>query len=205
MRQVRTALAATLSAVALVVAAAAPAGASPAWKFNGSSSWSGSEEVLNHALQSSLTIPGMTTTCKPFVYVTEIENVGGTGQGSVSSVPLGNCTTNTVCTVDSIAATGLPWTATLTTVGMDHYLVISGVEFSILYGDPMCVLDGVWVDIHGSAGGRIDSLNESTVFDAASFSATGTGLLGFGSAAGWTGTFRMAAIGPRIGDSLSVG
>lgn len=201
----RAVLAAAVSAAALLATAATPASATPAWKFNGSAGWGGSEEVVNHALQGTLTIPGLATTCKPFVYVMEIENVGGTGEGSITSVPLDNCTTNTVCTVDAIAAAGLPWPTTLTTVSTDHYLVVSGVEFTVLYGNPMCVLDGVEADFHGSIGGRIDNPNESTVFDTASFSATGTGLLALGVSAALSGTFRMVATGPRIGDSLSAG
>jgi hypothetical protein len=107
--------------------------------------------------------------------------------------------------VESIAAEGLPWPAKLLTVSGTHYLLITKIEFTIVFGNPLCALYETEVVIDGSAGGRIDNPSESAVFDASSFSATGAKLLAFGSPVALSGTFRMAAIGPRIGESLTVG
>src|SRR5689334_13745627 len=84
------------------VFAAAGASAAPAWKFEGKA-LEGKETILGAAIDSQLTIPGMTTKCENFLYKLTIENVAGTGTGSVTELPLYNCTTNTKnCTVKSI-------------------------------------------------------------------------------------------------------
>lgn len=194
-------------AVMVLLASAIPTSASavPVWKFNGSSAGGTPEGTINHALESSFEFTGIKTTCEPFVYQMEIKNSGGTGIGIVTNVPLSNCFTDGVCTVDSITANGLTWPAKLTTVGPNHYIVISEVEFEIVYGNPLCALYETEIVIVGSAGARIDNPNESAVFDAASFSATGTELKVFGIPVAWSGAFRMIATGTHIGESLTVG
>lgn len=201
--QLRAALISAALALVAVVAAA-PASAAPAWKFNGSS-LGGSEEIVDHALEGSLEFAGLTTTCEPFVYEMEIKNSAGTGIGTVTNVPLGNCFTDSVCTVEEIVATGLPWSASLTTVSSKHYIVIKGFKFTIVFGNPLCVLYETEVEVHGTAGGGIDNPSESAVFDAGSFSSTKTELLAFGAPVAWSGAFRMIAIGGHLGDTLSVG
>jgi hypothetical protein len=107
---------------------AAGAGASPVWKFN-NTALLGSETILDHDVESGLTVPGLTTTCKPFVYAMTISNPVGTGVGSITEVPFSNCFTNSkFCTVEAIGAGKLPWTAKLTTVSAKNYIVISGIE-----------------------------------------------------------------------------
>ena len=189
-----------LAAMVLMATFAANASA-VAWKFNGTA-LTGSETLVSHALESSLAIPGLTTTCKPFVYVMTISNPGGVGKGSITEVPLSNCSTNVkACTVTSIEAKALPWTANLTTVAGSNYLVIEGFKLSILYAGEECVLGGTEVVIKGTAGGLIENATESVTFNSASFAATGTSL---GSGIKWNGAFRMIATGSHIGQSLSV-
>ena len=172
-----------------------------AWKFNGTT-LAGSETLVSHALESSLTVPGLTTTCKPFVYVMTISNSAGTGRGSITEVPLSNCSTNTKsCTVSKIQAKGLPWTTGLTTVGPSNYLVIEGFKLGILYGGEECALNETEIVIKGTAGGLIENATESVTFSSSSFTATGTSL---GTGIKWNGTFRMIATGSHIGQSLSV-
>lgn len=193
-------LGSALAAMAFTVAFAANASAA-AWKFNGTA-LTGSETLVSHALESSITIPGLTTTCKPFVYVMTISNPAGVGKGSITEVPLSNCSTNTkVCTVAAIGAKALPWGASLTTVTGSNYLVIEGFKLGILYGGEECALSGTEVVIKGTAGGLIENATESVTFSSASFTATGTSL---GSGIKWSGTFRMIATGAHIGQSLSV-
>ena len=57
----------------------------------------GSETIVGAAIDSSLTIPGLTTKCENFLYKLTIENGAGTGKGSVTELPLYNCTTNSQC------------------------------------------------------------------------------------------------------------
>ena len=63
-----------------------------------------------------MTIPGLTTKCENFLYKLTIENASGTGKGSLTEMPLYNCTTNSkVCTVKTIGAEKLPWASHLAT------------------------------------------------------------------------------------------
>ncbi|HEU4945479.1 MAG TPA: hypothetical protein VFT10_10000 [Solirubrobacterales bacterium] len=196
-----------LSAIAALLctaALAASAAASPVWKFNGAE-LVGSETTLSHATESSLTIPGLTTTCEPFVYGMTISNSSGTGKGSITEVPLSNCfTSSKFCTVKTISAEKLPWAAGLSTISSSHYLTIEGVRLSILYGGALCALNETVAVITGSAGGLIDNATESVTFNAASFAATKTALKAFGQTVEWTGTFTMLGTGAHIGESLTV-
>lgn len=183
-----------------VLAGAAQAG--PAWYFN-EEALTGKETVVGHAVTGSFVIPGLTTTCKPFVLKMTIFNNAGTGAGEITQVPLSNCFTNTkACTVESIQANKLPWPVSLATVSkVNHYPTIKGVEFDIVYEGEECVLGGVLVTLKGSAGGLIDNPTESVTFNAATFAATGTSL---GPSVEWNSTFTLLATGSRIGQSLSV-
>src|SRR5690349_4186423 len=101
-------LVAALVALMLSAAFAAPAMASPAWKFNGEE-LTGTETMLGGAEKSGLTAWGMTTTCDNFLYEVEIWNSGGVGKGNVTDLPLFNCYTDTTCTVAAIEAESFPW------------------------------------------------------------------------------------------------
>jgi hypothetical protein len=193
--------------VALVFSATFAAGAcaSPVWKFNGTAlTGSQSETVLSHALESSFTIPGLKTTCKPTVFEMTVSNPSGAGKASVTAMPLSNCVTNSpFCDVAAIGPDGLPWAASLGAVSSQNYIVISGFEVLILYEGAQCALDGVEITVDGSAGGSIGNATESIAFSNTSFSATGTSLLALGSAVAWGGVFTMAATGTRVGQSVT--
>ena|SRR6188472_268566 len=179
---------------------ASGAAATPIWKLNGHT-LEEPEATIGHALASSLAIPGVTTTCEPFVYKMTIS--GSTG--SITKMPLSNCFTNKpVCTVSSIEAEKLPWAAKLVTVGASNYLVIEGFKLTIVFGGEECVLFETAVTITGSAGGLIDNASESIAFSSSSFSATGTSLKALGQSSTWTGTFTMLTTGFHIGESLTV-
>lgn len=204
MRRIAFGTLSTSLLVALLLSAvfAASASAGPAWKFNGTALPAGqSETVLNHALESSFTIPGLKTTCKPSVFGMTISNLSGTGKASITSMPLSNCVTSVpACKVAAISPGGLPWAANLTTVSAQNYIVISGFEVRIVYEGEECALGEVEVTFDGSAGGLIGNATESIAFDNSSFAVTGTALL---AKTTWGGVFTMAATGTRMGQSLT--
>ncbi len=182
-----------LAALMLSAVFAASSSAAPAWKFEGKA-LEGKETILGAAFESSMTIPGLTTKCENFLYKLTIENVSGTGKGSVTELPLYNCTTNSKwCTVASIAAESLPWAAQVKLVSSNNYIVIEGVKVAILYAGELCVLDETLATVTGSAGGKIDNTAETATFDAASFSSTGTELKALGSKIEWKGVFPTEA------------
>ncbi|MBS1890282.1 MAG: hypothetical protein JST59_03250 [Actinobacteria bacterium] len=182
---------------------AGTASASPAWKFNGTE-LSGTETIVGAAIESSLTIPGMTTTCNHFLYALKISNSGGTGKGEVTEVPLFECHTNTVCTVEAIKAEKLPWSSHLTTVAGKSYIVIEGIRVSILYGGKGCAVGGLTVPITGTAGGLIDNSTETATFSPSSFSATGTALKFGSNSVEWNGVFPTEAFEWHREQALSV-
>lgn len=196
----------TLACLFWAASFAGGAEAGPAWFFNGVE-LEGNETTVDHSLEGSLSIPGLATTCEPFVFLMTISNSAGTGQGSITKMPLNNCDTNSeACEIETIEAEGLPWNAHLATVGADQYLIVEGVKISVLvlYEGELCVLGGFSILYTGSAGGLIDNETESVTFDAASFTATKTALKAAGSSAQWTGSFTMIATGAHLGDSLTV-
>jgi hypothetical protein len=193
-----------LAALMLSAVFSASASAAPAWKFEGSA-LEGKEVIVGGAFESSLTIPGLTTKCENFLYKLTIENVGGTGKGSVTELPLFNCTTSSKwCTVETIEAQSLPWAAQTKTVSSTQYIVIEGVKVAILYEGELCVLGETWATVTGSAGGRIDNGTESATFDAESFKATGTSLKALGSTIEWKGVFPTEAFQTRRNQALTV-
>lgn len=192
-----------LAAVALTGAFAANASA-VAWKFNGVP-LVGSETVLSRAGESSFTIPGLTTTCKPFVYVVSASNPSGIAAASVTEAPLSNCFTNSKsCIVETIESEALPWAGKVTTVSGSTYLVIQGFKVSILYEGEECALGGVVAVITGSAGGLVNNATESVTFNSSSFAATKTELKALGSKIEWSGLFTMIPTGAHIGESISI-
>jgi hypothetical protein len=193
------------SSLAASAALASSAAASPVWKFAGAE-LIGAEMLIGGTTESTWTIPGLTTKCKGLVYQMKIQNKGGTGEGEITYFPMFKCTTNSaVCTVKTIEAQSLPWSAQLKTIATTHYLVIPSLKVGIVYAGAECVLDGVFVAVTGSAGGRFEAGAESFVFNAASFSATGTSLKALGSKVEWTTTLSAEAFGPHLGEPLSIG
>jgi hypothetical protein len=184
----------TLAALLASAVFAASAGASPAWKFNGEE-LKGTETIVGAAIDSSLTIPGLTTKCANFLYKVKVENASGTGKGSVTELPLYECTTSSpkVCTVKSITPETLPWASKLTTVSPSNYIIIEGVKVSIVYAGAECALGGLTVKVTGTAGGRIDNTAETATFDSASFSATKTELKALSQKILWEGLFPTEA------------
>ena len=204
LKATRVLLAGILAALMLSAVFAAGAGASPAWKFEGKS-LEGKETILGGAFESSMTIPGLTTKCENFLYKLTIENSGGTGKGSLTELPLYNCTTSSkFCTVESIGAEKLPWPAQTKAVSSTNYIVIEGVRVSIVYAGELCVLDETVATVTGSAGGKIDNTAETATFDASSFSATGTALKALGSSIEWKGVFPTEAFEWHREQALSV-
>lgn len=172
---------------------AASASASPSWKFE-AKALEGTETVVGGAFESSMTIPGLTTKCENFLYKLSIENSGGTGKGSVSEVPLYNCSTSSkFCTVETIGAESLPWASHLTTVGASNYIIIEGVKVAIYYGGEACVLGETLVTVTGSAGGIVDNVAETATFNATTLSATGTSLKALSQKIEWKGVFPTEA------------
>lgn len=203
LKSTRIFLGALLAAVALCAVFAGSAVAGPQWKFNGTT-LSGEETIVGGAEKSGLEIIGMMTTCDNFLYEINIKNSGGTGAGSVTDLPLFNCYTDGVCTVEAIEPWGFPWTAGLRTVGTKNYIEIKGVHVNIVYGDPECAFYETEVEVEGTAGGLLDNTTESATFNAASFAATGTGLSAFGTEVSWEGFFPAEAFETRRLQKLTV-
>jgi hypothetical protein len=194
MRSRSTAIGVALAALAVLCALfAASASASPAWKFEGKS-LEGSEVVLGGALESSLTIPGLTTVCENFLYKLSVKNEAGTGKGEVTELPLYNCTTNAeACSVSKIGAEKLPWPSHLTTVSTLPYVIIEGVKVGIVYSGKECAVNGILVSVTGSAGGQISNEAETATFNNETLTATGTSLKALSTKIEWKGVFPTEA------------
>jgi hypothetical protein len=186
-------LLACMVALALSATAAATANASPVWKFNGTE-LTGKETIVGAAISSSLTIPGATTICSHFLYNMKISNVSGKGTGEITELPLFECyTTNKVCTVENIEAEKIPWPTHLTTVSGKDYLIVEGIRVEITYGGELCALDKTTEIVKGTAGGEIQNSTQKAVFDAATFTATGTQLKAGATVVEWNGEFPTEA------------
>jgi hypothetical protein len=205
MRMKATAIGAALAALAVLCAMfASTASAAPAWKFE-AKSLEGTEVVLGGALASSMTVPGLTTKCANFLYKLTVENSAGTGKGSLTEMPLYECTTNSsACTVDKIGAEKLPWASKLTTVSTTPYIIIEGVKVGILYGGEECVLGETLVTVTGSAGGSIDNTKETATFNSSTLSASGTELKALSQKIEWNGLFPTEAFQWHREQALSV-
>lgn len=191
-------------ALALSAVFSASASAAPAWKFN-NEALVGKETILGAAIESSLTVPGLTTKCENFLYKLTIENVSGTGKGSVTELPLYNCTTNSkACTVKSITAELLPWAAQLKLITSQNYIVVEGIRVGIIYAGEACAVKGTLVPVKGTAGGLIDNVTETATFNAATFTATGTKLTALGGSVEWNGVFPTEAFEWHREQAISV-
>jgi hypothetical protein len=205
MRTKAKAIGVALAALAVLCAMfATTASAAPAWKFEGTA-LEGNETVLGAALDSSLTIPGLTTKCANFLYKLSVKNEAGTGKGEVTEMPLYNCTTNSsACIVETIGAEKLPWASKLTTVSTTPYIIIEGVKVAILYEGEECVLGETLVTVTGSAGGSIDNAKETATFNSATLSASKTELKALSQKIEWNGLFPTEAFQWHREQALSV-
>lgn len=191
--------------VALLVGAAfaTSAAAAPAWKFE-TKALEGKEVILGGAVKSGMTVPGLTTSCENFLYELSISNSGGTGQGSLTEVPLFNCYTNSdACFVGSINAEGLPWASHLANFASKPYIVIEGVKVGIYYEGEECVLGETLVYVKGSAGGEISNTTESATFNNATLKASGTALKVSETPIEWFGVFPTEAFQTHRGQPIS--
>lgn len=192
-RRAKTLVRGVFLVLALSAVFSAQASASPAWNFAGKS-LEGKETVVGGAFESALTLPGLVTKCENFLYKLTIENSGGVGKGSLTELPLYNCTTNSkFCSVKTIGAEELPWASHLTTVSSSNYIVIEGVKVAIAYAGELCSLGKTIAKVTGSAGGLVENATETATFNAASFTATKTELKALGGKAEWTGVFPTEA------------
>jgi hypothetical protein len=194
-----------ISIMAFALGATATASASPAWKFNGTE-LSGSETILGAATSSSMTIPGVTTECKHFLYNMNISNSGGKGKGEITELPLFECTTSTSgCTVSSIEAKKLPWSTHLESLWGNNYLIVEGIDVEVVYGGSLCVYAGIPITVSGSAGGIVENSTETATFNNGTILATGTGLWSGISWVEWNGVFPTEAFAAHRLQSISVG
>lgn len=205
MRTKKTAIGAALAALAVLCAMfASTASATPAWKFE-TKALEGTEVILGGAIESSMTVPGLTTKCENFLYKLTIENASGTGKGSLTEMPLYNCTTNSkYCSVEKIGAEKLPWASHLATFESSPYIVIEGVKVGILYAGESCVLGETLVTVTGSAGGKIDNTAETATFNSATLSASKTELKALSQKIEWNGVFPTEAFQWHREQALSV-
>lgn len=205
MRTKAKAIGVALAALAVLCAIfATSASAAPAWKFE-AKALEGTETILGGAIESSMTVPGLTTKCENFLYKLTIENASGTGKGSLTEMPLYNCTTNSkACTVSKIGAEKLPWASHLTTVSTTPYIIIEGVKVGIFYAGLECVLGETLVTVTGSAGGSIDNTKETATFNASTLSASKTELKALSQKIEWNGLFPTEAFQWHREQALSV-
>lgn len=174
-------------------ALAASASAGPVWNFE-AKELTGSETIVGAAIDSSLTLPGLTTKCANFLYKVSINNKESKGEGKVTELPLFNCTTNSkYCTVEAIGAQELPWATNLSKVETNNYIIINGVKVAITYAGELCALGETTAFVKGTAGGLIENATETATFNSSSFTATKTELKALGGKAEWQGVFPTEA------------
>jgi hypothetical protein len=193
-------LAATLVALLTSAVLAAAASAGPLWKFE-HEPLSGSESIAGGAVKSTLTFPGLTTTCD-FAYEMKIANSGGTATGEMNKVTLSNCLTNGACTVESSSASP-PWPVKGVTV-VSNYVIVEAVKFTLLYGGESCPLEGISAKFTGTAGGLYNNAVGAFTFSSANFKATKTEVKALGTSIEWNAFFTTEALGPHKGQILEL-
>lgn len=203
LKSTRIFLGGLLAALMLCAAFAGTAVAGPQWKFDGEA-LEEQETIVGAAEKSSLEIIGIVTTCDNFLYEITIDNEGGTGGGEVTDLPLFNCYTDGVCTVEETEPWGFPWETSLEEAGGKDYVVIEGVHVVVVYGNEECALWETEVEVEGTAGGLLDNETESATFDEASFEATGTELSVWGTEVAWNGFFPAEAFEWHREETLTV-
>lgn len=204
-RKLRSIIMGGILAALLATTFVASASAAPVWKFEGKE-LTETETIVGAAIDSKLTVPGLTTKCANFLYKVKISNSAGTGKGELTELPLYECTTDSpeVCTVKTITPETLPWAAKLTTVAPSNYIIIEGVKVSIVYSGVECALGGLTVKVIGTAGGLIDNTAETATFNATTFKSTKTELKALGSAIEWYGVFPTEAFEWHRNQALTV-
>jgi hypothetical protein len=198
-------LLAGLTSVALSAVSASAASAAPLWRFNGNE-LVGQEKVKGTAIDGSLTVPGVTTTCARTGLTIKISNVGGAGQGEVTKLPLTECHTpeGSPCTVESIAAEKLPWPVHTATVVGKSYVIIESVHIGITYAGALCAISGTPVVVAGTAGGLFENATSTLIFNDTSFKATGTSLKVGTTAIDWDALFVLEATGAHSAEALGL-
>ena len=201
-RATSTLLLAALAALAASAVLAAGASAAPAWKFGGKS-LEGNETVVAGPTTLSMAFAGLTTECETTFFMT-IFNSSGTAKGNVTGVNFANCTTGTVCLVESAEAEQLPWPLRGVTILAKNYVVIEAIRVGVLYEGEECVIGGLLVKTTGTAGGLFDNTTSSATFDPSTFKATGTALKALGTPVEWNGLFPFKATGFYSGQPLTL-
>jgi hypothetical protein len=195
-------LSTTIVALLLGGAFAASASAGPIWKF-GFSELIGTESIAGGAVKSTLTIPGLTTTCD-FSYGMTIANSAGKATGKINEMTLSGCTTNSkACTVKSAVAEKLPWPVRGVTI-VSNYVIVEGIRFTLLYAGEECVLDETAAAFTGTAGGLYNNETGTFTFNKTNFSATKTAIKALNTTIEWNALFTTEALGPHKGQILEL-
>lgn len=199
------ALLTSLAVIVLGAVSASAASAGPLWRFNGKE-LVGEEKVKGTAIDGSLTVPGVTTTCARTGLTVKVSNAGGVGQGEVTKLPLSECHTpeGSSCTVESIAAEKLPWPVHTTTVVGKSYVIIESMRIGITYGGALCALSGAPIVVAGTAGGLFENATSTLIFNDTSFKATGTSLKVGAIAIDWDALFPVQATGAHSAEALGL-
>jgi hypothetical protein len=194
----------TAALAAVFLSAFAPsASAGPLWRF-GFSELVGSESIAGGAVKSTLTFPGLTTTCD-FSYGMTIANSAGKATGKINEITLGNCTTNSKwCTIESASAENIPWSVRGVTVVTSNYAILEGIRFTLLYGGEECALNEIAAAFTGTAGGLYDNGTGTFTFNPTNFSATKTAIKALKTSIEWNAVFTTEALGPHKGQVLEL-
>jgi hypothetical protein len=200
-----TLLLAVLVSLALSAVSASAASAGPLWRFNGNELLGG-EKVKGVSIDGSLTVPGVTTTCKRTVLTMKISNAGGAGKGEVTKLALSECHTpeGSPCAVESIATEKLPWLLHAATFIGKDYVIIEGIHIGITYAGPQCAIAGVPVVIAGTAGGLFENATSTLTFNGTTFETTGTSLKVGATAVDWDALFALEATGAHSAETLGL-
>ena len=196
---------AMMSIVAALAASAAFANAAGAaqWKSNGTT-LAGSETVVAETAASTLTVPGLATTCQATLGMT-ISNSGGVGVATVSSMSFSGCGTNGVCTVTAATAGEFPWSGATSVIKESPYLKITGFENRMKYGGELCAASGLTLRYRGSVGGLFSNASSTLTFNEATAEATGSSLMSVGTTkTGYEATYTVKETGAHAGQTLTL-
>jgi hypothetical protein len=195
----------SLAGIALGAVGTSAASAAPRWRFSGNE-LTGEEKVKGVAIDGSLTVPGVTTTCERTTITMKISNAGGAGKGEVTKLGLSKCHTpeGSTCSVESIAAEELPWPLHAVTIGTQGYVIIEGVRIGITYAGSLCAISGTPVTVKGTAGGLFENATSTLTFNDTYFKATGTSLKVGATAIDWDAVFPLQATGVHSAEALEL-
>lgn len=195
----------SLASFALSAVRTSAASAGSLWHFSGNE-LVGEEKVKGVAIDASLTVPGVTTTCERTAITMKISNAGGVGKGEVTKLGLSKCHTpeGSLCSVESIAAEALPWPLHAVTIGTQDYVIIEGVRIGITYAGALCAISGTPVTVKGAAGGLFENVTSTLTFNDTYFKATGTSLKVGATAIDWDAVFPLQATGGHSAEALEL-